>query len=230
MVDQPGEGGSVHRLPSCRDGERRPVRRPPAGRAAPHPPAGRDHRPRRVPPGDGRPVRDPRLRGHPPPRGRGHRGAARPLGPAEPACGSSHPPLVVPVLRAGLGHARRRAAPPPRDGHRLHRPGPQRGDLRAGALHELGARRPRRPARARPRPDAGHRWLAATTPAGSWRRATPERSRRCACWPRPRASSDLAASGLVEHLVTASIDSHLNERAYIVPGLGDAGDRLFGTA
>jgi uracil phosphoribosyltransferase len=28
---------------------------------------------------------------------------------------------------------------------------------------------------------------------------------------------------------TASLDSHLNEHAYIVPGLGDAGDRLFGT-
>jgi uracil phosphoribosyltransferase len=27
----------------------------------------------------------------------------------------------------------------------------------------------------------------------------------------------------------ASLDSHLNEDAYIVPGLGDAGDRLFGT-
>lgn len=26
-----------------------------------------------------------------------------------------------------------------------------------------------------------------------------------------------------------ALDSHLNERAYIVPGLGDAGDRLFGT-
>ena len=28
---------------------------------------------------------------------------------------------------------------------------------------------------------------------------------------------------------TASVDSHLDERKYIVPGLGDAGDRLFGT-
>lgn len=28
---------------------------------------------------------------------------------------------------------------------------------------------------------------------------------------------------------TAAIDSHLNEHAYIVPGLGDAGDRMFGT-
>jgi len=30
-------------------------------------------------------------------------------------------------------------------------------------------------------------------------------------------------------IVTASLDSHLNEKSYIVPGLGDAGDRIFGT-
>ena len=28
---------------------------------------------------------------------------------------------------------------------------------------------------------------------------------------------------------TAAIDSHLNENGYIIPGLGDAGDRIFGT-
>ena len=28
---------------------------------------------------------------------------------------------------------------------------------------------------------------------------------------------------------TAAVDSHLDDHAYIVPGLGDAGDRLFGT-
>ena len=30
-------------------------------------------------------------------------------------------------------------------------------------------------------------------------------------------------------IYTGALDSHLNEHAYIVPGLGDAGDRLFGT-
>jgi uracil phosphoribosyltransferase len=30
-------------------------------------------------------------------------------------------------------------------------------------------------------------------------------------------------------VTTAAIDSHLDEHGYIVPGLGDAGDRLFGT-
>ena len=30
-------------------------------------------------------------------------------------------------------------------------------------------------------------------------------------------------------LYTASIDSHLNDKNYIIPGLGDAGDKIFGT-
>lgn len=30
-------------------------------------------------------------------------------------------------------------------------------------------------------------------------------------------------------IFTAAVDSHLNEKGYIVPGLGDAGDRIFGT-
>jgi uracil phosphoribosyltransferase len=30
-------------------------------------------------------------------------------------------------------------------------------------------------------------------------------------------------------IFTAAIDSHLNENGYIVPGLGDAGDRMYGT-
>jgi uracil phosphoribosyltransferase len=28
---------------------------------------------------------------------------------------------------------------------------------------------------------------------------------------------------------TTAIDEHLDEHGYIIPGLGDAGDRLFGT-
>ena len=31
------------------------------------------------------------------------------------------------------------------------------------------------------------------------------------------------------HIVCAAIDRTLNEKGYIVPGLGDAGDRLYGT-
>ena len=31
-------------------------------------------------------------------------------------------------------------------------------------------------------------------------------------------------------IVTAAIDERLNDHGYIVPGLGDAGDRMFGSA
>ena len=31
------------------------------------------------------------------------------------------------------------------------------------------------------------------------------------------------------HIITAAIDERLNDHGYIVPGLGDAGDRLYGT-
>ncbi len=44
----------------------------------------------------------------------------------------------------------------------------------------------------------------------------------------PEGLSRLEASGLPLRVVTASIDERLNDSAYIVPGLGDAGDRQFG--
>jgi uracil phosphoribosyltransferase len=44
----------------------------------------------------------------------------------------------------------------------------------------------------------------------------------------PEGLQRLAESGLPLRVVTASIDDRLNDRAFIVPGLGDAGDRIFG--
>ncbi|MEI2821371.1 MAG: uracil phosphoribosyltransferase [Marmoricola sp.] len=40
----------------------------------------------------------------------------------------------------------------------------------------------------------------------------------------------LAGVDVPVNIVTAAMDSHLNELGYIVPGLGDAGDRLYGVA
>ena len=37
-----------------------------------------------------------------------------------------------------------------------------------------------------------------------------------------------ADSGIPIKLVTGALDEKLNEHGYIVPGLGDAGDRLYG--
>lgn len=45
----------------------------------------------------------------------------------------------------------------------------------------------------------------------------------------PDGVSRLEADHPDVHVVTAGLDSHLNDQFYIVPGLGDMGDRLFGT-
>jgi len=45
----------------------------------------------------------------------------------------------------------------------------------------------------------------------------------------PEGIRALEAAGLSIDLFTAAIDDHLDEHAFIVPGLGDAGDRQFGT-
>lgn len=44
----------------------------------------------------------------------------------------------------------------------------------------------------------------------------------------PEGLARLERSGLPLRIVTASVDERLNEVAFIVPGLGDAGDRQFG--
>jgi len=44
----------------------------------------------------------------------------------------------------------------------------------------------------------------------------------------PEGIARLEASGLPVRLFTGAIDEKLNDNAYIVPGLGDAGDRQFG--
>jgi uracil phosphoribosyltransferase len=50
----------------------------------------------------------------------------------------------------------------------------------------------------------------------------------CCVLAAPEGIDRLARSGLPLRLITASIDESLNEKMYIVPGLGDAGDRQFG--
>ena len=83
--------------------------------------------------------------------------------------------------------------------------------------------------RDRARPDARHR--AARAPPRSSRSRTPAhgRSRSSASSPPPRASSTCTPSIRTSASSCAAVDRGLNEKGYIVPGLGDAGDRLYGT-
>jgi uracil phosphoribosyltransferase len=43
-----------------------------------------------------------------------------------------------------------------------------------------------------------------------------------------RLERELDGLGIPVTVVTAAMDEKLNEKGYIVPGLGDAGDRLYG--
>jgi uracil phosphoribosyltransferase len=45
-----------------------------------------------------------------------------------------------------------------------------------------------------------------------------------------RLEEGLAGIDIPVTVVTAAVDERLNEKGYIVPGLGDAGDRLYGLA
>ena len=51
----------------------------------------------------------------------------------------------------------------------------------------------------------------------------------CSVIAAPEGIKRLQADHPDLHLVIAAVDRQLNEKAYILPGLGDAGDRLFGT-
>ena len=150
-----------------------------------------------------------------------------PLGPA-PARRLAHPPLLVPVLRAGLGmlEAALEIAPSARVGYiglrrdentavasryyinlpaKIHDsfvllvdPMLATGGSAADAIDEIKA--------------AGATHI------------------RMACIV---ASTEGVAALAARHpdvdVVTPVIDPHLNDRKYIVPGLGDFGDRLYGT-
>ena len=45
----------------------------------------------------------------------------------------------------------------------------------------------------------------------------------------PEGVSRLAEAHPDVHVYVSTLDRQLNENGYILPGLGDAGDRLFGT-
>jgi uracil phosphoribosyltransferase len=57
----------------------------------------------------------------------------------------------------------------------------------------------------------------------------PPTSASSASLPRPEGIKALTQNHPDVQIFTAAIDSHLNDHGYIIPGLGDAGDRMFGT-
>jgi uracil phosphoribosyltransferase len=149
--------------------------------------------------------------------------------PVAPTTGTAiaNPPLLVPVLRAGLGMAEAafNLLPESQMGfvgiardEQTHEPHPYMASL---------------PESLSGRPVIVLDPMVAT--GGSLLHSLQLLSRRgaddltvvCAL-AAPDGIAALEASGLPIRLFTASVDERLNENAYIVPGLGDAGDRQFG--
>jgi len=139
----------------------------------------------------------------------------------------ANPPLLVPVLRAGLGMADQ--------AHRLI-PDSRMGFV--GLARDEVTLRPTPYLESLP-DDLGGRPVMVLDPmvatGGSMEhtirllvdRGATDVTAVCVL-AAPEGIDRLAASGLPVRIVTASIDERLNEVGFIVPGLGDAGDRQYG--
>lgn len=139
----------------------------------------------------------------------------------------AHPPLLVPVLRAGLGMADAALALLPESTMGFVGLARDEESFRARAYLES------LPADLTGWPVLVLDPMLAT--GGSLEhccrllaeRSCPEITLLCAV-AAPEGIARLDRSGLPLRLITTAIDAHLNERKFIVPGLGDAGDRQFG--
>lgn len=151
------------------------------------------------------------------------------LTPVAPAVGVRipNPPLLVPVLRAGLGMAAAALGLLPEA---------QMGFV--GLARDEATFEPREYMESLPESLAGRPVLVLDpmlATGGSLAHCCELLTRRGAdaitvlcVLAAPEGVRRLEESRLPVRLVTASIDERLDDTAYIVPGLGDAGDRQFG--
>ncbi|GIE99133.1 uracil phosphoribosyltransferase [Paractinoplanes rishiriensis] len=149
--------------------------------------------------------------------------------PVAPAQGTrlANPPLIVPVLRAGLGMADSALALLPESSMGF-----------VGLARDEHTFEPRAYMESLPGDLSGQPVLVLDpmlATGGSLLHCCQLLADRgctdvivCCVLAAPEGIERLSRSGLPLRLVTAAIDQGLNEKAYIVPGLGDAGDRQFG--
>jgi uracil phosphoribosyltransferase len=139
----------------------------------------------------------------------------------------SNPPLLVPILRAGLGMAEAAQALMPQSemgfvGLARNEATLQATQYMVSLPHDLSGR----PVYVLDPMLATGGSMVQTAKLLVARGAT-EIAAICAL-AAPEGLRALAETGVPVRVVTASIDERLNDSGYIVPGLGDAGDRQFG--
>ncbi|MGH8794929.1 MAG: uracil phosphoribosyltransferase [Stackebrandtia sp.] len=149
--------------------------------------------------------------------------------PVAPATGTrlANPPLLVPVLRAGLGMA---------DAAHALLPEATMGFV--GLARDEETHEPRAYMESLPEDLEGRHVIVldpmVATGGSLLRCCQMIADRGCVditvvcVLAAPQGIDRLRQSGLPLRVTTASIDEGLNENAFIVPGLGDAGDRQFG--
>jgi uracil phosphoribosyltransferase len=149
--------------------------------------------------------------------------------PVAPTTGTriGNPPLLVPVLRAGLGMADAALALLPESSMGF-----------VGLARDEETFEPRAYLESLPRDLTGLPVLVLDpmlATGGSLEHCCRLLAARgctditvCCVLAAPEGIARLDRSGLPIRLVTASVDEGLNEKMFIVPGLGDAGDRQFG--
>ncbi len=152
-----------------------------------------------------------------------------PMGPAEGTRAQSESVAIVPILRAGLGmvEAALEVLPDALVGHiGLER------DPQTHAPHSYYCKLPSQLERRKTL--VIDPMLATGGSAGEALGLLKEKGARdlalIALIAAPEGVSAIQARHPDVSLFVAAIDSHLDSNAYIIPGLGDAGDRLFGTA
>ena len=136
---------------------------------------------------------------------------------------------LVPILRAGLGMVEGIAQLIPSATRRPHRPLSRPRYAEAGGLLLQDPRVGGGARLLRARPDARDRRLRGGRGAPPCARPAPGGSSSSASSPRPKGWPLMLEAHPDVPIFAAALDRQLNEHGYILPGLGDAGDRLFGT-
>lgn len=138
-------------------------------------------------------------------------------------------PLIVPILRAGLAlsNAFSKVLPEADTGH----VGLYRDEETKRPVQYL-VKLPKKLARpifmVDPMLATGHSMVAAIDTVVS-AGANPDDMVACVLIAAPEGVETMRKAYPTMPIITGAMDSHLNDHAYIVPGLGDAGDRYFGT-